>query len=408
MLRCPKSTANRPICGGNPGKMSRNCEQIPNTLDAADSGCLVIARRMDHNSLRKAAAARAVARSNRDMRDTIHDHHHANTGTYGRAMPGDRISSRPLLIALLITAGFMIVEFIGGLLTNSLALLADAGHMLTDVAALALSLFAIWLAKRPATPQRSYGFLRAEVLAAFINAVTLVVLSILIFIETFDRLGQPPEVDSGSMLAVAFAGLGANAASAWVLSRGGGHQHNLNTRGAFLHVVSDMLGSVGAIVAAFVMMSTGWYLADPILSGVIGLLILRAAWNLLRESLDVLLDSTPRSIDAGEVRAAISDVDGVCGVHDLHIWTVTSGLDSMSAHVQVDNTRAWNDVLLDLAGTMRERFGIAHVTLQPESCNGTHVTIASCSLDTTEGRDACIAALREGQHVHSHAGNHHH
>jgi cobalt-zinc-cadmium efflux system protein len=208
------------------------------------------------------------------------------------------------------------------------------------------------------------------------------------------------------MLGVAVAGLGANAISAWVLSRGGGHQHNLNTRGAFLHVIGDMLGSVGAIVAALVMLATGWYLADPILSTVIGMLILRSAWMLLRESVDVLLESTPRGIDSREVRDAISGVDGVCGVHDLHIWTVTSGLDSMSAHVQVNDTRAWNEVVVDLTDRMRQRFGIAHVTLQPESCNGTHVTVHGCSLDTPEGRGACIAALRDGQHAH--AGHHHH
>lgn len=330
-----------------------------------------------------------------------HDHGH------DRELATERVSSRPLQIALIITAAFMIVEVIGGLVTNSLALLADAGHMLTDVAALALSLFAIWLAKRPATPERSYGFLRAEVLAALVNATTLVAMSVFIFLEAFERIGEPPEVDSVPMLAVAVAGLGANAASAWVLSRGGGHEHNLNTRGAFLHVIGDMLGSVGAIVAALVMMATGWYLADPILSTVIGLLILRSAWLLLRESVDVLLEATPRGIEATEVRDALSDVDGVCGVHDLHIWTVTSGLESMSAHVQVDETRAWNDVCIDLTDRMRERFGIAHVTLQPESCAGAHVTIEGCSLDTAEGRGACIAALREGQQVHSHAGHHH-
>ena len=335
-----------------------------------------------------------------------HDHvHHDSSEADDR--PVERVASRPLLLALLITAGFMVVEVIGGLVTNSLALLADAGHMLTDVAALALSLFAIWLAKRPATLSRSYGFLRAEVLAALVNAATLVAMSIFIFLEAFERIGEPPQVDSTPMLAVAVAGLGANAASAWVLSRGGGHQHDLNTRGAFLHVLGDMLGSVGAIVAALVMMATGWYLADPILSAVIGLLILRGAWMLLRESVDVLLESTPRGIDASAVRDAISDVEGVCGVHDLHIWTVTSGLESMSAHVQVNSTREWNDVCVDLTGRMRERFGIAHVTLQPESCNGSHVTIDSCSLDTPEGRSACIASLRDGQHVHSHAGHHH-
>lgn len=330
-----------------------------------------------------------------------HDHQH-NHRT-------ERVAIRPLQIALLITAGFMIVEIIGGLITNSLALLADAGHMLTDVAALALALFAIWLARRPATPERSYGFLRAEVLAAFFNAVTLVVMSIFIFMEAFRRFGEPPEVESGPMLAVAFAGLGANVASAWVLSREGGHQHNLNTRGAFLHVIGDMLGSVGAIVAALVMMGTGWYLADPILSTIIGALILRSAWLLLRESVDVLLESTPRGIKSGEVRDALIDVDGVCGVHDLHIWTVTSGLDSISAHVQVNDTRDWNDVCVDLTDTVRDRFGISHVTLQPESCNGgVHAATAECSLDTAEGRRACIAAVQDGLHVEMATSDHRH
>lgn len=327
---------------------------------------------------------------------------------HDRALMEERVSSRPLLIALVITAGFMIVEVIGGVVTNSLALLADAGHMLTDVAALGLSLFAIWLAKRPATSERSYGFLRAEVLAALVNAATLVVMSIFIFVEAFRRIGEPPEVDSIPMLYVAVAGLAANAASAWVLSRGGGHEHNLNTRGAFLHVIGDMLGSVAAIIAAFIMLWTGWYLADPILSTLIGLLVLRSAWMLLKDSVDVLLEATPRGIETEEVRDALSDVNGVCGVHDLHIWTVTSGLESMSAHVQVNDSRPWNDVCVDLTDRMRERFGIAHVTLQPESCNGTHVTIQGCSLDTTEGRDACIASLRAGQHVHSRSGGHHH
>jgi cobalt-zinc-cadmium efflux system protein len=335
--------------------------------------------------------------------DHSHSHHHDHRS--------ERASSRPMLIALIITAGFMIVEVIGGLLTNSLALLADAGHMLTDVAALALSLFAIWLAKRPATPERSYGFMRAEVLAALINAVTLVVMSIFIFIEVVNRFDAPPEVSSGPMLAVAVAGLVANAASAWVLSRGGGHQHNLNTRGAFLHVIGDMLGSVGAIIAALVMMGTGWYLADPILSAVIGLLILRSAWHLLRESVEVLLEATPRGIQSSDVQNAITSVEGVCGMHDLHIWTVTSGLESMSAHVQVNNTRAWNEVCIDLTQMMRQRFGIAHVTLQPESCSGReHFSIGECSLDTANGRDACIAAVDESRSevmAHAHAGHRH-
>lgn len=297
---------------------------------------------------------------------------------------------RALAIALGITLTFLVVEVLGGLLTDSLALLADAGHMATDVGALALALFAGWLARRPPTPERSFGFRRAEVLAALVNAATLVVISIFIFREAFQRVGEPPEVDSGPMLIVAIAGLAANAASAWVLSRGGGHQHDLNTRGAFLHVIGDLLGSVGAIVAALVMLATGWYLADPILSAGIGLLILWSAWRLLRESTEVLLEATPSEIDPIEVRRAMTTVPGVSGVHDLHIWTVTSGLVALSAHIECDRERDWNDLLVDLSALLRERFGIAHVTLQPEMGN-LPAALAQCTLDTPEGRLACLS-----------------
>jgi cobalt-zinc-cadmium efflux system protein len=304
--------------------------------------------------------------------------------------PQERVNRRPLAIALAITTTFLIAEVIGGLLTNSLALLADAGHMATDVGALGLSLFAVWLAQRPATPERSFGFHRAEVLAALVNASTLVAISFYIFWEAFQRLGEPPEVNSGPMLVVAIAGLAANAASAWVLMRGGGHEHNLNTRGALLHVVGDMLGSVGAIIAALVMLATGWYLADPILSAGIGLLILWSSWRLLRESVEVLLESTPADIDTGEVRQAMSGVEGVSGVHDLHVWTVTSGFVALSSHVEVVGQRDWHDMLVELCTILRERFGIAHVTLQPEEPHTGAGHFRGCSLDSVEGRNACL------------------
>ena len=254
----------------------------------------------------------------------------------------ERVNRKPLAIAFGITFAFMVAEIVGGLLTNSLALLADAGHMATDAAALALALGAVWLARRPPTPARSFGFYRAEVLAALVNAATLVAISVYIFWEAFQRLGNPPEVDSGPMLVVAVAGLLANAASAWVLMRGGGHEHNLNTRGAFLHVIGDMLGSVGAIAAALIMMATGWYLADPILSAGIGGLILWSSWRLFRESVDVLLESAPKRVDVAAVCKAMKGVEGVAAVHDLHVWTVTSGLVALSAHVEVSPARDWH------------------------------------------------------------------
>jgi cobalt-zinc-cadmium efflux system protein len=307
--------------------------------------------------------------------------------------------------ALAITATFLVVEVLGGLLTGSLALLADAGHMATDVAALALSLGASWLARRPATPQYSFGYRRAEVLAAFVNAASLLAISVYVFWEAYQRLGDPPNVDSGPMFAVAVAGLAANAASAAVLARGGGHSDDLNTRGAFLHVVGDALGSVGAIVAALVMLATDWYLADPILSAGIGILIVWSSWRLLCESVDVLLESTPDEMDSDAVRSALTGVDGVEGVHDLHIWTVSSGFVSLSAHVELAEGRQWEPVLLDLSAQLRERFGIVHVTLQPETVAALPDSFRGCSIDTPEGREICQVPAGVND-VHHHAHGH--
>ena len=319
-----------------------------------------------------------------DRHPDRHRHAHA-PGLGGRTDP------QPFAIALAITLGFMLVEAVGGLLTGSLALLADAGHMATDAAALALALVAVWLARRPATPQRSFGFARAETLAALVNAAALIVLSLALFWEVVRRLGNPPHVDSGPMLAVAVAGLGANAASAWVLLRAGGHgaDAGLNTRGAFLHVLGDMLGSAGAILAALVMLATGWWLADPLLSGLIGLLILRGAWRLLRDSADVLLEATPPGIDPAAVRREMTAVAGVVGVHDLHVWTVTSGVLALSAHVEVAAGRPWPALLNELGRVLRERFGIAHATLQPEPAGG--APFSGCTLETPDGIEICRA-----------------
>lgn len=317
-----------------------------------------------------------------EQRRQPHDHDHDERPATRR---------RAIALTLAITTTFLVVEVIGGILTNSLALLADAGHMATDAAALALSLFAIWLGGRPATPARSFGYLRAEVLAALVNAAALIVISIFVIWEAFYRLDDPPHVDSGPMLVVAVAGLLANSACAWILARGGGHTHDLNTRGAYLHVLGDLLGSAGAIVAALVMLATDWYLADPLLSAGIGLLILRGAWQLLRESLDVLLEATPRHLNAEEIRQAMRQLDGVAGVHDLHVWTVTSGLIALSGHVETSGTRNWSAVLQDLATLLRDRFDIAHVTLQPEH-QGSTAPFAGCSLDTPEGRNACLVS----------------
>ncbi len=332
----------------------------------------------------------------------MHDHHEHHS----EHAPAERVDRRPLAIALVITALFLVVEVVGGLLTNSLALLADAGHMLTDVAALVLALFATWLAQRPATPERSFGYLRAEVLAALVNAVALIVVSLFVFWEAYRRIGEPPHVDNGPMLVVAVAGLLANAASAWVLSRGGGHQHNLNTRGAFLHVIGDMLGSAGAIVAALVMLATGWYLADPLLSAGIGLLVLWSAWRLMRESVDVLLEATPAGIDPVAIRAALGGIDGVEGVHDLHVWTVTSGLVALSAHVEVAAGSDWERLLPEAADLLAAQFGIGHITLQPEDADALPDSFRGCSLDSPEGLRACRSRVGLAD-SHAHIGHRH-
>ncbi len=315
---------------------------------------------------------------------------HDHDASHSHAPLGDRSAKRkPLAIALAITTIFLVVEVIGGLASNSLALLADAGHMATDAAALLLSLFAAWLATRPATPRRSFGFMRAEILAAAVNAAILLLLSLYIFYEAWRRFSNPPEIRSGLMLGVAVAGLGANIVSAWVLSRGGGHQHDLNTRGAFLHVIGDLLGSVATIVAAIIIMATGWTKADPILSVVIGGLIVFSAWKLLKEAVDILLEATPKDIDPQAIRSALKRIPGVAEIHDLHVWTVTSGIVAASAHLEITRVRPWHEILEEASHVLADQFGIAHTTLQPEDYRPDRTGPRACSLDSDEGLEIC-------------------
>ena len=271
-------------------------------------------------------------------------------------------SRRALVVVLALTATFTVVEVVGGLLTGSLALLADAGHMLSDTLSLGLALFAAWLAGRPATPERSFGYQRAEILAALFNGVTLVAISIWIFIEAYSRLREPPEVLGGWMLAVAALGLLVNAAGALILSRSEGE--NLNVQGALRHVIADALGSVGAIVAALVIVLTGWRYADPLVSVVIGVLILASSWSLLRDSTNILLEATPRNIDAEEVGRRMAGAEGVVEVHDLHIWTITSGFPALSAHVLVSQSEDCHARRRDLEKLLAHEYGISHTTLQ--------------------------------------------
>ena len=263
----------------------------------------------------------------------------------------------------------MVAEIVGGLVTNSLALLSDAAHMFSDVAALAISLAALWLAAKPATIRRTFGFYRAEVLAALLNGLTLILVSFYIFWEAFGRLINPPEVQTGWMLVVAGIGLTANLISAWFLMRGGDHHHNLNVRGALLHVIGDALGSVGAIAAGLIMMYTGWYYADPIISVIIGLLVLISSWRLIKETVSVLLETAPAKIDMEKLKKAMLSVPGVSGVHDLHVWMISSGFSSMSAHVVAGDGADCQVVLRKLETVLREKFDLTHTTIQMETSN---------------------------------------
>jgi cobalt-zinc-cadmium efflux system protein len=262
------------------------------------------------------------------------------------------------------TAGFMVIEVIGGLWTGSLALLADAGHMLTDVGGLSMSLLAVWFAQKPPTSMNTYGYLRTEILAALTNGAALFLVAGYVLYEAFHRVWAPPEIQGGAMLIIAVLGLVVNLVGMGLLHRGSGE--NLNIRGAYMEVLSDALGSVGVIVAALIIQTTGVFLADPIISAAIGLFILLRTWTLMRQALHVLMEGVPPHLDIREIETAMTTVLGVRAVHDLHVWTLTSGKDAMSGHVIVDNLTIGNRILRDLHKLLHERFGIEHTTIQLE------------------------------------------
>jgi cobalt-zinc-cadmium efflux system protein len=299
-----------------------------------------------------------------------HSHNHSHSAA--------EQNTRRLKAALGLTFAYMLAEVIGGWFTGSLALLADAGHMLTDVAAMILTLTAFWLAARPASASKTYGYYRFEILTALLNGVALVVISLWIFYEAYTRFAAPPLVKSFEMTLIAAGGLGINLVSAWLLH--GGHQHNLNMRGAWLHVMGDALGSLAAIIAGVLMYTLGWYQADPITSAVIGVIIIFSSWKLIRESVNVLLEGTPAHIDLGAVEEAILRTDGVDNVHDLHIWTITSGMEALSAHVihRVEIKQA--ELLKELRAKLHDNFGIDHLTIQMETLEFEDENIHFCQV----------------------------
>ncbi len=280
-----------------------------------------------------------------------HDHQDVRAG-----------SRRALGLALGITALYTVVEVAGGLVTGSLALLADAAHMLSDNVALALALFAVWLADRPTTPERTYGYKRAEVLAALANGVTLVALSIWIFYEAFQRFRDPPDVLGGWVLLIGVVGVAVNLAVGLILFRA--RSGSLNVEAAFRHVVADLLGSIGVVAAGVAILATGWLEADPLVSVLIGVLVLASSWSILRDSTTILLEAAPSGIDTRAVGERLAGAPGVVEVHDLHIWTITSGFPALSAHVLVGRGEDCHARRLELARLLHDEFGIEHTTLQ--------------------------------------------
>lgn len=290
----------------------------------------------------------------------MHDHAHHE---HRHAQSGD--NRRRLALVLVLTGIYMIAEVVGGLLTNSLALLSDAGHMLTDVGALGLALFALWFAMRPPTPSKTYGYYRLEIIAALLNGVALLALSAFIIYEAIQRLQQPEPVRGLGLLIIATGGLIVNVLGAYILHHG--HKHSLNLRAAYFHILGDALGSVGAITAGVLIYFFGWYIADPILAIGIAALIIVGALALLREAFEVLLESTPRHIDVDAVRRALLSLSGVIEVHDLHIWTITSGMHALSCHVVVTPEAFSVGKLEEIRHLLHDQCEILHQTVQIET-----------------------------------------
>ncbi|RIW35095.1 cation transporter [Bacillus salacetis] len=301
-----------------------------------------------------------------------HHHHHGHdhhSHGHGQSRDGNK---KGLLIALIITTGIMLLEFFGGLITNSLALLSDSGHMLSDASSLALSLAAMWIAGKAATTVKTYGYYRFEILAALLNGVTLFLIAGFIVYEAYGRIFDPPAVSSGSMMLIAFIGLLANLLSAWALMSKGDVKDNVNLRSAYLHVLGDALGSVGAILAGAVMLLFDWYWADPVISVLVALLILKSAWGIISHTVHILMEGTPAGIDAQRVRMALEGIPGVRKVHDLHIWTITSGMNSLSCHILIEDKEDDQSILQKAINVIEEQFHINHTTIQVERSELSH------------------------------------
>ena len=301
-----------------------------------------------------------------------HGHHQPGGAPLSQGEEVREKNRKGLRLALFITAGIMVLEFVGGLLTNSLALISDAGHMLSDSGSLLLSLLALRFASKPATKDKTYGYYRLEILAALANGATLFVIAGVILREAIQRFSNPPPVAGPAMLAIAAVGMAANLASAWALLRQGDVKHNVNLRSAYLHVLSDALGSVGALTAGVLVMKFRWYIADPIISVLVALLILRSGWGILGRTIHILMEGTPPGLDPEEIRLALASIQGVADIHDLHVWTVTSGLDLLTCHIQTREGADDRAILEEAGRLLDENYGIRHTTIQIEPAGWHH------------------------------------
>lgn len=297
-----------------------------------------------------------------------HGHHHHHHG-FESTREGNK---KGLIFALLITFGIMLLEFFGGLLTNSLALLSDAGHMLSDAGSLFLSFLAIRFASRKPSPSKTYGYYRFEILAALFNGATLFVIAFFIIWEAIKRFAEPPTVASGTMMIIAAIGLLANIVSAVGLMQKGDVHNNVNLRSAYLHILGDALGSVGAIIAGVLMLFFDWYVADPIISVVVALLILKSGWGVIKNSTHILMEGTPETINQEDVKMVLEEIEGVIDVHDLHIWTITSGLDTLSCHMLIDDKKDSQAILQQAIVRIKDKFKIDHATIQIEKSQIQH------------------------------------
>lgn len=341
-----------------------NWQECPQFISVTAAGRSAFADAWSHaRHLPDARRTGSVTASStyRHAMSVSHTHHHDHHGHYRVPV------SRSLYVALALTFGFAVVEAAGGWWSGSLALLGDAGHMFSDSVALALAAFAAWVARRPPSARHSYGFARAEVLAALVNGLLMLAVVIGIVVEAFARLQSPRPISGMAVMVIAAAGLAVNIAVLSILSRGTG---DINTRGALLHVFGDLLGSVAALIAGAVIYFTGWMPIDALLSLLICALILFSTLRLLREALRVLMEGVPLNIDLNEVGRNLAGLPGVISVHDLHIWTPASGAPALSAHVEIEELTNWMQTLEAMRAVLSTRYGIEHVTLQPETRGG--------------------------------------